>query len=135
MQHVDTKFGRFFGWHLKALKDGYETARKTNAEEFDWQGQSVLTGFARHLIDFLEESGLQPCEQPAIVEEPEPSVTGRPIDELHAIVADRLKSITGAIVDPNYGFIILSIKGEVVATIEWPELANDIQQAGQATRQ
>jgi hypothetical protein len=130
--YVDTNMGRFFGWHLKEIKASYEDAVERGATEFTFQDQPMVVGYAKYLIQFLEGEGLQPCDPPS--EEGISTVTGRPIAELHALFAERMKTISGSIVDPNSGAIILQIDGKIVGMIDWPELMNDLLELQTASR-
>lgn len=58
VQSVSTKWGDFTPPMLRLVKDGYEKAVAEGAEEFEVQGQTLLTQFAKYLIEFLEGQGL-----------------------------------------------------------------------------
>jgi hypothetical protein len=59
---VQTKWGPLTRHALKKLKDGYAVARRDSKRQFQIDGQTVVTDFAKYMIEYAEGEGLVACK-------------------------------------------------------------------------
>lgn len=62
VESVETKWGPITRHSLKRLKDAYGAARRDSKRQFQIDGQTVVTDFAKYMIEFAEGEGLTPCD-------------------------------------------------------------------------
>lgn len=55
---VETKWGKWDAKQLGVLKRGYDQAVEAGQDRFSISGETVLTSFAKYMIEFLEGEGL-----------------------------------------------------------------------------
>lgn len=62
VESVPTKWGPITRHSLKRLKDAYDAARRDSKRQFEMDGQTVVTDFAKYLIEYAEGEGLVACQ-------------------------------------------------------------------------